>query len=254
MNSIDLSIIGLPLVAGLLVVLTHVPLGQRVLQRGIIFIDLAVAQIAALGVVIAELLAWSDDLVAVQLVVLLAALIGALLLYWCELRWPKVLEALIGSAFVLAASGAMLVLAHHPHGAQQVETLLSGQILWVSADSLWPVALIYALVLLVWFTRWWSSTRLKFYLLFAVAVTASVQLVGIYLVFASLILPALATHKLPSLRLPAGYAIGALGYLLGLVASSWWDLPGGPTIVWTLALCALLVGIAFKLVQARKAT
>lgn len=238
--ALDLSIIGWPLAAGLLVLATHVPLGRRVLQRGIIFIDLAVAQIAGLGVVGAQLLHVPEHGLVVQLIALAAALLGSLLLYWCERRWPQVQEAIIGSAFILAATGAMLLLAHHPHGAQQVEALLSGQILWVSSAQLPAIALIYAVVLLLWFSPWWRGGALKFYLLFAVAVTVSVQVIGVYLVFASLIIPALATRTMSAGALAAGYSIGAAGYMLGLAGSSWWDLPGGPMIVWMLALCALV--------------
>jgi zinc/manganese transport system permease protein len=83
--------------------------------------------------------------------------------------------------------------------------------------------------------------RLGFYLVFALAVTASVQLVGVYLVFSSLIVPALATRGEPRRRrVIVAYGIGAAGYALGLALSALFDLPSGAVIVWTLAACALL--------------
>jgi zinc/manganese transport system permease protein len=91
---------------------------------------------------------------------------------------------------------------------------------------------------------WLRQGRLAgvlFYALFALAITVSVQLVGVYLVFASLIVPALATSNLSGRRqLTAAYAVGVAGYAMGLVLSAIFDLPSGAMIVWTLAICALL--------------
>lgn len=241
MMNIDVSILLPALLAGLLVLLTHVPLGRRVLERGIIFIDLAVAQIAGLGVLLAQLAGLETHGIAVQVVAASSALLGALGLYAIERRWPAVQEALIGLTFVMAATAAMLVVAHHPQGAQEIDTLFNGQILWVNLSQLVPVAALYALVILLWFLPWWPSQRLKFYILFALSVTASVQLVGVYLVFASLIVPALAVRNRQRHALFYGYLLGALGYLSGLLGSAWWDLPAGPLIVWSLALCALIM-------------
>jgi zinc/manganese transport system permease protein len=86
---------------------------------------------------------------------------------------------------------------------------------------------------------------LPFYVLFAFAVTTSVQLVGIYLVFASLIIPALATLKISgrTARFGTGFLLGGIGYALGLALSAWLDLPSGAVIVWTLAASALLFGL-----------
>jgi zinc/manganese transport system permease protein len=211
-----------------------------VLERGIIFIDLAVAQIAGLGVIIAQMLEVETHGFAVQIIATGSALLGALGLYFVERRWPAVQEALIGLTFVLAASAVMLLVAHHPQGAHEVDELFNGQILWVNFAQLTPVGILYAIVLLLWFLPLWHSQRLKFYVLFALAVTASVQLVGVYLVFASLIVPALAVRGLKKHALWTGYLVGALGYLFGLTGSSLFDLPSGPLIVWSLFACALL--------------
>src|SRR5210317_1100177 len=111
MESLNWSILGPAIVAGLLVLSTHVPLGQEVLKRGIIFIDLAIAQVAGLGVLAAGVLGWEGNSWAVQLSAVAAALIAAAGLNWTEKRWPNSQEALIGILFVLAATGSILLLA-----------------------------------------------------------------------------------------------------------------------------------------------
>lgn len=238
----DVSLLGAPLLAGLIVASTHVLLGRRVLERGIIFIDLTIAQVAALGVILAGLIQPDphDAGWQVQVSAGIAALSAAALLTWTEHRFRKLQEALIGSLYVLAASVAMLVLAHNPHGAEHLQELLAGQILWVATAQLWPVAALYAAVLLAWLL--WARVRpAAFYFLFAITVTASVQLVGVYLVFATLILPAIATAGMSERAgLALGYAIGGGAYALGLWLSVPFDLPAGPLIVCVLATMTIL--------------
>lgn len=232
-------IIAPALLAGMVVLATHVPLGIQVLRRGIVFIDLAIAQIAALGVITASLFDLAPQGLAVQAAAGGAALLGAFLLAWMERRWADVQEAQIGALFVLAATGSILLLSHNPHGDEHLRDLLAGQILWVSyAQLLLPVLISVLLVAVLV----WSRNRLKplvFYTVFALAVTVSVQLVGVYLVFASLILPALGTRRLSGRkRLILAYLIGGLAYASGLLLSTLWDLPSGALIVWCLAVLA----------------
>ena len=240
-QGLDVSILGPACVAGLIVLSTHVPLGKQVLSRGIIFIDLAIAQIAGLGVILAQFLGFGDQGYAVQLAAAVAALAGAALLSWTDRRWPEYQEPLIGTLFVLAATGGLLLLANNPQGGEHLKDLLVGQILWVSYAQLIPAALLSVVLLGFMWLRRGRLTGMLFYGLFALAITASVQLVGVYLVFASLIVPALATAGMRGRgRLGAAYLIGALGYVTGLVLSAVLDLPSGALIVWTLAGCALL--------------
>jgi zinc/manganese transport system permease protein len=172
-----------------------------------------------------------------------AALLGALLLTVTEKRWHAVQEALIGVLFVAAASVELLFLANNPHGGEHLKDLLVGQILWVSPTALVPVAALYTAVLAVWFGFRAELGRIGFYLLFAVTVTQSVQLVGVYLVFASLIVPALAARTTGARRpLIFGYGFGVAGYALGLAASSLFDWPTGAGIV-----CALVVLLVLAL-------
>jgi len=223
-------------IAGLLVTATHVPLGMQVLSRGIVFIDLAVAQIAGVGVILADYFGWEPTGVAVQIAALAAATAGAALLTWTERRWPEVQEAVIGVVFVLGSSVAILLLAGNPHGGEHLKELLVGQILWVNAVRLPLVALITAAILALWFGLGARLGRIGFYLLFACAVTMSLQLVGLYLVFITLVVPALATYYAPRYRYLMAYLIGVLGYAAGLLASLWLDLPSGAMIV-----CAMVV-------------
>ena len=242
MAGIDLSILIPGFLAGLLVLATHVPLGREVLQRGIIFIDLAVAQMAGLGVIAAGIIGWEHHGIATQLAAFSAAMIGSLLLTWTERRCGDVQEAIIGALFILAATGGLLLLANHPRGGEELKDLLVGQILFADEHTIRPAAIVTVLVLLAWFFARDKLGRLGFYLVFAISVTVSVQLVGVYLVFASLILPALATRTLNRGRgILLAYGLGAIGYLLGLVCSAWFDLPSGPVIVWALAAIALIV-------------
>ena len=111
---VDWYIIGPAMVAGLLVLSTHVPLGQVVLKRGIIFIDLAVAQVAALGVIAAGAFGLEENIYAVQVSAISAAILAAAGLNWTEKHWPEIQEALIGTLFVLAATGSILLLAENP--------------------------------------------------------------------------------------------------------------------------------------------
>ncbi|HEY3326114.1 MAG TPA: metal ABC transporter permease [Novimethylophilus sp.] len=243
-DTLNLNLLAPALLAGLLVLATHVPLGQQVLKRGIVFIDLAVAQIAALGVIAADLMGWEPQGWAVQAAALTAALPGAFLLTWIEKNWPEVQEALIGAIFVLAASAGILLLANNPHGGEHLKDLLSGQILWVTPAQLIPAAAVAVLTLAIWFGARQRLEHFGFYALFAVAVTASVQLVGVYLVFSSLIMPALAVRNWPqNRRLAGGYALGALAYAVGLALSAVFDLPSGAVIVWCLAGTGILANL-----------
>lgn len=230
-----------PFVVGLLVLATHVPLGRRVLARGIIFLDLAVAQLAVLGVVAAHAFDLAAEGWPTQLAAVTAALAGAALLAACERRWPEIQEALIGSTFVVAASLSVLLLAGDPHGGEHLGELMTGQILWAQPEQVLSLAALTVALLAVMAWRGERLGGLAFYLIFALAITASVQQIGVYLVFASLILPALAVRHLPPRRaILLGWTLGAAGYAIGLAASAALDWPAGPAIVLALASVALV--------------
>jgi zinc/manganese transport system permease protein len=247
-NALEFSILLPAFIAGLLVTATHVPLGIQVLARGIVFIDLAIAQIAGCGVLLADRVGFEAEGIAVQVAALAAALGGALLLTWTERVWPDVQEAVIGVVFVLGATGSVLLLASNVHGSEHLRDLLVGQILWAQPSRLVWAAVLYAAILALWFGMRERLGRTGFYALFALAVTVSVQLVGLYLVFATLIVPPLATRAMRHRRLAAAWTIGTLGYASGLVVSTALDLPSGPVVVWML----VLLGLAWHFVTTRQ--
>lgn len=249
----ELLILGPALLAGLLVLATHVPLGRMVLDRGIVFIDLAIAQVAGLGVVLADGLGWEPNAWSVQASAMSAALLAAAFLVWTERHWPHVQEAIIGVVFVVAASAEIIVFSFNPHGAEHLKDLLAGQIIWVTNGQLIAAAVSTLLVLVIAARFDLTRRRVLFHALFAISITTSVQLIGVFLVFASLIIPALAARgtRRPLL---AGHAVGVAGYVLGLVASALLDLPSGAAIVCALAVAAICAGsVRLSIVRARHA-
>jgi zinc/manganese transport system permease protein len=246
----DMTLLLFPFLAGVLVVVTHVPLGQVVLARGIIFMDIAVAQIAGLGVILADTLGWGPHGWAVQFFAGGTALLGSLALNLTERRWPEIQEALIGVSFVLASTGAILLLSNNPHGGEHLKDLLVGQVIWVRPAEVMGHGALYAVLLVAWFGFRERLGRPGFYVIFALAVTASVQLVGVFLVFATLIIPALATRAVPyHPRLWISYGLGAAAYAAGLGLSAWLDLPTGATIVWALAFLGAALARLLPLVS-----
>ena len=245
LEGLDLSILAPAFVAGMIVLMTHIPLGYEVLRRGIIFIDIAVAQIAGLGVIVAYTLGWDEHGIEAQIAAVISALTGAWVLSWLEKKYGEHQEALIGTSFILAATGGILLLANNPHGGDHLQELLVGQILWVEWGQLLNAALVSGVVLAVWLKFGGRIGTAGFYTLFAIAITVSVQLVGVYLVFASLIVPALATVGCsPGSGLRMSVVIGVSGYATGLILSALLDLPSGAVIVWMIAASALVIHIA----------
>lgn len=247
-SALSLDILGPALVAGLLILATHVPLGTIVLNRGIIFIDIALAQVAALGVVFGNLVLGATTGWAVQLSAVGAAVGCSLLLTWTDKRFPAIQEAIIGVLYIVAAALQIVLLSYSPNGSEYLKQLLVGQILWVSQTQLVVLGLLSVAALALWTMRDLVKERILFYGVFAVMITASVQIVGVLLVFASLIVPALATLHAPRRwRLMIAFNIGTLGYVLGLVGSAVLDISTGAAIV-----CALVcVAIAAAMVISR---
>ena len=246
----QLTILGPALLAGALVLSTHVPLGNEVLRRGIIFLDLAIAQVAALGLMIASSLGLEThsehgSAILSHLVAIAAAILGASLLYRFHKLSARTQEALIGILFILAATGSILLLSKDPQGGERLKEILVGQILWVEYSSLIFTACIYAIVLFVWFYWREKMSSYWFYPLFAIVITLSTQLVGVYLVFASLIIPALASQNARR-PLMTAYFIGIFGYIAGLMLSALLDFPSGAMIAWCLAIGSLIFGVMLR--------
>jgi zinc/manganese transport system permease protein len=258
------EILAWPLVAALVLAAIHAWLGLHVLARGVIFVDLALAQVAALGVTVALLAGHAAHEPAAYWYALTFTAGGAALL--ASLRGRERLlpaaipqEALIGVVYAVAAALTVLVLERVPLGGEQIKALLVGSILAVTADDVVRVGSLYGTIALVhWICRR-PLTRLSFggsvarprlwdfifYVTFGLVVTSSVRIAGVLLVFAYLIVPAVIGAALATTttrRLLAGWTVGSAASVAGLAASYRWDLPPGATIVATLGVA--LVAIA----------
>lgn len=237
--------------AGVIISFIHVPLGQEVLRRGIIFLDLAVAQFAALGMIAFHVFFNVDEYSFWAAygrlgAGLIAAIFCAIIFHFLEKKSGKYQEALIGCAFVLAASSGLIIVANNPHGAEEIKNILEGQILWISWSHISFVLPIFIAVFISWII-FKGKREFLFYPLFAMIIPFSVSMIGVYLVFASLIFPALAVVRLKNYKMIVGILISIMSYIFGLLASYLFDWPAGPAIVMALALTGVLVNLSCRL-------
>ena len=260
-----------PLIALVALPVLLVYFGLHVVGRGIIFVDLALAQIAALGIATAVLFgADPEHSIAPFAVAIAFTLAGAALFSLTRFRHPRVpQEAIIGIIYIVAAAAATLVLSRTAAGDEEIKNLLVGNLLLVSrAEVLRTLALFLVVGLfhyalrrrfhLVSFEieeaeRQGISVRLwdfLFYATFGLVVTSFVRIAGVYLVFSYLIVPAVCGALLSSntaRRLAIGWAVALTAGVSGLVLSTEWqsmDLPTGPTIVCIFGILLLLSGAA----------
>jgi zinc/manganese transport system permease protein len=234
-------------IVGLMIAVIHGPLGVEVLRRGIIFIDLAIAQIAGLCVVLVKLWLHEPNWVVTQLAAGLAALLAAAFFRWVENALPHEQEAIIGSSFILAASAVLLALANHPQGGEEIQHILSGQMLFITWTEILAFLPVYVVATALWFRVPRIRSGLGFFALFALVVTASVQLVGVHVVFASLILPALAVNTSNGARENIAIVLGGIAVVASIALSAASDLPAGPILVFGLAVTAILYRVAHNL-------
>lgn len=243
-NTEILEIVLPAFVTGLLCTALHVPLGIEVLKRGIVFIDLATAQVAGVAIVALNVWMMEPSWVGTQVAAFGAAAAFAFLFRWVEKTMPSEQEAVIGSCFIVAASVALLLLANNPHGGEELEHVLSGQILFTSWSDLAAFLPVYLLVAGLWIGYPALRAGQGFFLLFALAITASVQLLGVYVVFASLILPALAGRRADgSYSLWRAMLSGGVAVVVGILGSTAADLPAGPFLVPCFAVSAIVVRV-----------
>ena len=238
-----------------------VPLGHQVLKRGVVFIDLAVAQAAAAGSLWSMVMLHRADEGPLQLVdysSVVGALICAAAVAGLNRRWPERREALIGLLYVLFACLALLGAGLDAHGRDRMLELLAADVLWAQTPQVTVLAAAGAGLwgLMLWRPRALAHD-LAFYAVFAVLVSLAVPVLGLFVVFALLIGPALwlrgplmgfqagpslHPHEGESQRavdLLPGVAVGSGAALLGLAASWWWDAPSGPCV----ALACAIVGL-----------
>ncbi|MFH2056917.1 MAG: metal ABC transporter permease [bacterium] len=240
-----------PFLASLVLVGIHVFFGLHVIKRGIIFVDLSLAQVAAFGVTLALLLGFGHDSIVSYAFALGFALLGGIVFTFTrdiEGKVPQ--EAIIGIVYAVSSAAAILAVSHAPEGAEHIRYLLVGSLLTVTPAAIGKTAAIYAAVgLFHWIargeflaltfsrekstmaSRWWDFL---FYASFAIVVTSSVKICGVLLVFIFLVVPsvfaALVTERI-GLRLVCGWLFGFVGSALGIVLSFWLDTPTGATIV-----------------------
>jgi zinc/manganese transport system permease protein len=257
-----------PLVAALLILAIHAYLGIHIIARGVIFVDLALAQVAALGYTIATLIGFAPGSVAAYMVGVGATLFGALLLSFSRIDHDHVpQEALIGVVYVAASAATILLAAQSPQGSEHVEELLTGTLLWVTWPEIGRMALVYTVLGAVlwalrhrfftisleperarregWRLRWWDFL---FYALFGVIVTTAVGIAGVLVVFSFLVVPAVIAFLFVKGRarlLATAWGVGGAATLAGLALSFQYDLPTGPLIVCVFAV-ALVIGLLIR--------
>lgn len=275
MNAEIISIM-LPAFAECLVLVgIHSYLGIHVIKRKVIFVDLALAQIAALGTTFAFLFGIDPSSTGAYWFSLGFTVIGAAIFSLSRIRHEKIpQEAVIGLVYALTAAAAIIVVDRAPHGAEHIKEIMTGSILWVKWKTIWTAAAVYAVVGLFHFTfrdkfllisnhpeiayqkginvRLWDFL---FYVSFGVVITHSVNTAGVLMVFVFLVVPAIATIMITDklwLQLVLGWTMGTLVSMLGLFISYVGDLPSGPTVVATYGFVLLLTTISVYVIKAKK--
>jgi zinc/manganese transport system permease protein len=270
-----LLFLGPALTICLVIASIHVYLGMHVLEREVIFVDLSLAQLAALGATFAALFTaeeepgWPAHAAAFAFTILGAGVFA----FTRRARKHVSQEAIVGIVYAVSSAVTVLVVSHSPHGAEHIKDILVGSLLNTTWTNVWHVALAYAVlgaVQLALAPRFiaisWrpeeaerDSARVElwdfgFYVLFGVVITISVQFAGILLVFSYLIVPAVITrlfsHNLLK-RLFAGWAVAIAASALGLWASWTWDFPTGAAMVAAFGVVLVLAAIVRAAVPLR---
>ena len=259
-----------PLAAGVVLTLIHAWLGMHVLARGVVFVDLSLAQVAALGLTVAILAGHQVQSDAAYWYALAFALGGAVLFASVRAHERRIQqEAVIGIVYAVSASLGVIALDRAPQGAEHIKQLLIGSILTVTAEDVATVAALYAAIGFVHFLcrraliavsfepeRGAPGDRriflwdVVFYGSFALVVTSSVRIAGVLLVFAYLIVPAAVAGLFATelrTRLLLAWTLGLLVTIAGLCASWLWDAPTGPAIVAMFGALAALVAMGLAL-------
>ncbi|MFQ5498770.1 MAG: metal ABC transporter permease [Candidatus Zixiibacteriota bacterium] len=252
-----------PFVACVVLVSIHIYFGMHIIRRGIIFVDLSLAQVAAMGSTMALLLGHEHDSSSAYMFSLSFSLLGAALFTATrELERKVPQEAIIGIVYAVSAAASILMVSRSPEGAEHIRHLLVGSVLTVTPETVWRTAAIYTVVgAFHWFARRPflrltfsesgppASARLwdfLFYASFALVITLAVKIAGVLLVFIFLVVPAVIAAILSDsiqARLIVGWVVGLIGSLLGLAASVWLDTPTGATIVCTFGLILALFAL-----------
>ena len=265
MDALRLPFFQTAALAALVLAGIHAYLGFHIVRRGVLFVDLALAQMAALGMALGLVLRGEHDEVTSYLMALGMTFVGAALFAWLRNRARTVpLEAFIGIVFATAQAAVFLVLEKSPSGPEHLKETLVGSLFTVDPKHIAKVAILYAVLGAVhWFLRkpFFEITQdpegaekrgrkmffwdFLFYATFGLVVTSAVQIAGVLLVFGYLVIPAVAglmASSRPGVALIVGWIFGFAASVLGLLGSVTWDMPAAPSILVTLTVLLLVHG------------
>jgi zinc/manganese transport system permease protein len=274
-----LELLLIPFLACLILTGIHCYLGIHIVSRGVIFVDLALAQVAALGSTVALLAGYELNSEETYFISLGFTVVGAAVFALGRMRDKSVpQEAIIGIVYAVSSAAAILVLDRSPHGEEEIKAMLVGSILFATWPQIIKIAVIYALIGLLHFflrkkfllismnpdqahqqglhVRFWDFI---FYVTFGVIVTSSVRIAGVLLVFSYLVVPAVCAmffvHTVTR-RLLMGWGLGFIASVLGLYASAKWDLPTGASVVTVfggvLVVCAVAKGMRNLMIPSQR--
>lgn len=270
-EALSYSFVQLAVLAALILAGIHAYLGFHVVSRGVIFVDLSLAQVAALGAVIAIAFGFEEGIWR-YVISLFFTFFGAFIITVSRTRDDRIpQEAFIGIVYAGSTAMAVLLLAHQPHGMEEIEHMLAGSLLTVTPAELAKIAVLYTAIglfhyafrdrfMLISADRaeaeergvnvvWWDFL---FYASFALVVTSSVSIAGVLLVFSLLVIPpviALLLTSRPGGRLALGWSVGILGSIIGILASVGLDLPAGPSVMTALVLLLVVTGAGVAILK-----
>lgn len=258
-----------PIVAALVILSIHAYLGLHVIAREIIFIDLAFAQIAALGTTVGVLMGVSVGTTTSLLLALGFTLLGALIFSFTRLEdSPVPQEAIIGITYVVASAAVILLAGFTAEGAEHIKETLTGTLIWVGWPAIWKMAGVYAALGLFHyvFRRKFlqvsfapdQATHLRlwdfvFYVTFGIAIAFSVEIAGVLMVFSALVIPAVVAFLFTDrfvVALLLAWAAGAVAIVGGILASFWWDVATGPLLVCAFGAMLVLAAVVRPLLGA----
>ncbi len=264
-----------PFVICLILTGIHCYLGIHIVSRGVIFVDLALAQVAALGSTVALLAGYELGSNETYLISLGFTFFGAAIFALGRIRDESVpQEAIIGIVYAVSSAAAILVLDKAPHGEDAIKAMLVGSILYVTWPQIIKISVIYFVIAILHFLlrkrfimismnptlarqnglwiRFWDFI---FYITFGVIVTSSVRIAGVLLVFSYLVVPAVcamffARNVLS--RLIIGWSLGFIASVFGLYASAKWDFPTGASVVTVFGLILVICAVLKYILNSRQ--
>jgi len=258
-----------PIVAGLVILTLHAYLGLHVLARGVIFVDLAFAQIAALGSTVAILIGLGGGVLELGFA-LGFTLLGALIFSFTRMEESVVpQEAIIGITYVVASAAVILIASMTAEGAEHIQETMTGTLIWVDWPDIARMAIPYTIIGVLHFVfrrqflgvsfapeqvpsvRMWDFV---FYLLFGIVIAFSVEVAGVLMVFSTLVIPGvvafLFTNRLRT-ALWIAWGSGAVAIIGGIGASFYWDLATGPLLVCSFGAVLIVAALVRRLLGIR---